>query len=446
MLKRLSYRISAALERRFPEQRLFLKSDTETRFIRLTPGVQALGTAGAALILGWTILATAILLMDSIGSGDARAQVQRQQALYESRMTALSADRDLRADEAVRAQERFNLALAEVSKMQTRLLASEESRKELSTGIDVIQNTLRRTIKERDEARAEAVQLTATLRRDTGSGRSGEARLRDATATLGILTTALSGTAEERDAQVGKAQAAEDETAAVLAEKKAMETRNDAIFAELEEAVTVSMEPLDRMFREAGLSPEDLLKSVRRGYSGQGGPLVPLTISTSGAALTPDDARANAILQGLDRMNMYRIAADRAPFALPVKSAFRFTSGFGYRRDPKGAGIRMHQGTDFAASTGTPIYATADGVVTFANWDSGYGRAIRIQHDFGIETLYGHLSQIRVSQGQKVSRGDRIGDMGSSGRSTGTHLHYEVHTGGHAVNPMTFIRAAQDVF
>ena len=447
MLKRLSYRVSAALERRFPEQRLFLKSDTETRFIRLSPFVQAVGTAGGALILGWTILATAILLMDSIGAGDARAQTQRQQSLYETRMTALSSDRDLRADEAVRAQERFNLALAEVSKMQARLLASEEGRKELSTGIDVIQRTLRRTIKERDEARGEALQLSATLRRDTGSARSGEARVRDANATVGILSDALAGTAEERDAMVGVASAAKDETAAVIAEKKALETRNDAIFAKLEEAVTVSMAPLDNMFRDAGLSPEDLLKAVRRGYSGQGGPLGNFSLSTSGAAVqSPDEVRANAILQGLDRMNMYRIAAEKAPFAMPVKSAFRYTSGFGYRNDPKGAGTRMHEGTDFAASTGTPIFATADGVVTYADWDSGYGRLIRIQHDFGIETRYGHLSQIRVSVGQKVSRGERIGDMGSSGRSTGTHLHYEIRFGGRAVNPMTFIRAAKDVF
>jgi murein DD-endopeptidase MepM/ murein hydrolase activator NlpD len=222
--------------------------------------------------------------------------------------------------------------------------------------------------------------------------------------------------------------------------------RNDAIFAKLEEAVTVSMEPLDTMFREVGLSPDDLLKSVRRGYSGQGGPLTPFTLSTSGLALSPDEVRANAILQGLDRMNMYRIAADKVPLAMPVKSSFRFTSGFGYRRDPKGAGTRMHEGTDFAASTGTPIYATADGVVSFANWDSGYGRSVRIDHGFGIMTRYAHLSQIRVAQGQKVSRGDRIGDMGSSGRSTGTHLHYEVHLNGRPVNPMTFIRAARDVF
>lgn len=446
MLKRLSYRIHAALERRFPEQRLFLKSDTETRFIRLSPAVQAVGTSVAVLVLGWTILATAVLLMDSLGAGDARAQTERQQALYEARLTALSADRDLRADEAVRAQERFNLALAEVSAMQARLLASEESRKELETGIDVIQNTLRRTIVERDEARAQADVLAATLKTQTGTTRTTEGAARDAAATIDIIAGALAGTAGERDAMASMAIAAQAETDEIAAEKRASEARADAIFAKLEEAVSISMEPLDKMFREAGLSPDDLIASVRRGYSGQGGPLSPYTVSTMGGPLAPEEVRANAILEGLDRMNSYRIAAEKSPFAVPVKSSFRFTSGFGYRRDPKGAGTRMHSGTDFAASTGTPIYATADGEVVFAGWDSGYGRHIKIRHDFGIETSYAHLSQIRVNVGERVSRGDRIGDMGSSGRSTGTHLHYEVRIGGQPVNPMTFIRAARDVF
>jgi murein DD-endopeptidase MepM/ murein hydrolase activator NlpD len=206
------------------------------------------------------------------------------------------------------------------------------------------------------------------------------------------------------------------------------------------------MAPLDRMFREAGLSPDELLSTVRRGYSGQGGPLGPFALPGSDRPMTPDEARANGILQGFDRMNLYRMAAEMTPFAMPVKSAFRFTSGFGYRRDPKGAGTRMHSGTDFASSSGTPIYATADGTVTFAGWEGGYGRHVEIRHEFGISTTYSHLSQIRVSVGQRVSRGDRIGDMGSSGRSTGTHLHYEVHVGGRPVNPMNFIRAASNVF
>lgn len=106
----------------------------------------------------------------------------------------------------------------------------------------------------------------------------------------------------------------------------------------------------------------------------------------------------------------------------------------------------MHAGVDFAASTGTPLYATADGVVIHAGWSSGYGRLVKIQHEFGIETRYAHLSKLNVTKGQRVSRGDRIGDMGASGRVTGVHLHYEVRVGGKPVNPMVYIKAANDVF
>ena len=446
MLKRLTYRVHAALERRFPEQRLFLKSDAEMRFVRLSPAVQALAVTGGALVLGWSIIVTAVLLMDSLGAGDARAQTERQQVLYETRLTALSADRDLRADEAARAQERFNLALSEVSAMQARLLASEEARKELETGIEVIQNTLRRTMAERDAARGEATVLAATLKAETGSTRSAGARAEDAAATLDVLADALAGTAQERDAMAGKAEAAEAEIAGIVSERRAAEARTDAILARLEEAVAVSMEPLDRMFREAGLSPEELLSSVRRGYSGQGGPLSPITTSTMGGPPGPEEVRANAILEGLDRMNSYRIAAESAPFAAPVKAAFRFTSGFGPRRDPMGAGTRIHTGNDYAAPRGTPVYATGEGEVIFAGWDNSFGNYIRIRHAFGIETSYAHLDKIRVAVGERVSRGDRIGDIGSSGRSTGNHVHYEVRIGGQPVNPMAFIRAARDVF
>ena len=174
--------------------------------------------------------------------------------------------------------------------------------------------------------------------------------------------------------------------------------------------------------------------------------MTPLSFTTRGEELSPDTLRANRLLNQMDRLNLYRIAAEKAPFANPVKNAFRFTSQFGYRRDPKTGGRRMHKGVDFAAGMGTPLYATADGVVIHAGWSSGYGRLVKIQHEFGIETRYAHLAKIRVKEGQRVSRGELIGDMGNSGRSTGTHLHYEVRVNGRAVNPMTFIKAGRDVF
>ncbi len=116
--------------------------------------------------------------MDFISSGSSRVQIQRQTALYEQRLNALSDDRDLRVAEAAGAQDRFNLALAQVSAMQERLLASEDSRRELETGIDVIQNTLRRTIKERDQARAESPRMTAAFAQQTGVTHSDMGRIR----------------------------------------------------------------------------------------------------------------------------------------------------------------------------------------------------------------------------------------------------------------------------
>ena len=442
MLTRLAYRINATLERYFPEQRLFLKSETETRFIRLRPVTQAVAVTVGGMALAWTILATAIFLMDWISAGTSREQVLRQQALYEERLNALSADRDLRADEAARAQERFNLALTQVSTMQARLLASEDRRRELETGIDVIQNTLRGTIRERDAARGEVLALTA----GPGTGRSTQTRMQDTEITLDYLTSALGNTAKERDSMEKAVQKADERTTLIAQEKQALELRNEAIFAKLEEALTVSVEPLEKMFKAANLSPDDLLNAVRKGYGGQGGPLTPLSLSTSGKSPSVEELRANAILKGLDNMNMYRIAAFKTPFSMPVRDAVRYTSGFGGRDDPLGRGFRQHEGQDLAGAYGSAILTTADGVVTFAGWSSGYGRLIKVQHAFGIETRYGHLSEIRVEVGQKVSRGDRIGDMGNSGRSTGTHLHYEIRIGGSAVNPMTFIKAANNVF
>ena len=446
MLTRLAYRTHLTLERYFPEQRLFLKSDEATRFVRLRPVTQAVGVALAAMTLCWTVFATAILLMEAVNSGSSRAQVARQTALYEARLTDLSNDRDLRVAEAAGAQDRFNLALSEVSGMQERLLAAEDSRRELETGVDVIQNTLRRAIRERDDARTEASRATLALTVQTGVDHSDAGRIKDTEATLDVMAAALVDTARERDASAAAVTKADARTAAVMKDKADMAARNDVIFAKLEQALTVSVQPLDKMFRDAGLNPDDLIASVKSGYSGQGGPLSPISLSTMGLSGSPDETRANAILGSLDTLNLYRIAAFKVPLGLPVKTLFRFTSGFGFRDDPINGSGRMHEGQDLAGDYGSPIYATADGTISFAGWESAYGRLIKIQHAYGIETRYGHLSQISVTVGQKVSRGDRIGDMGNSGRSTGTHLHYEVRLSGTAVNPMTFIRAATNVF
>lgn len=435
MPARILHRANVALERWLPEQRLFLRSDEGTRFIRLRPLTQAAVLAGSSCLVAWSIVATAILLFDTVGQDSARERSQRELANYETRLEALSRERDKRAEEAAAAQERFAIALRQVSKMQSALLASEERRRELEKGIGVIQATLKRTVQERDAVREQLAALEAKEEPRLAQAETAQ----ETVETVAYLTDALSQTAAQRDEMAREAGEARAEADRIAYDKRLMEERHNEIFASLEEAVTISMEPLDKVFASAGLDPDDLIRQLQRGYSGQGGPLGPL-LPAVGDSDDPDMERAHKIIRQLDRINLYRLAVEKTPLAIPVRGSYRYTSGFGRRWG------RMHEGVDLAGPTGTPIVAPAEGVVVFAGRQTGYGNLIKIRHEFGIETRYGHLSRIRVKVGQKVSRGELIGDMGNTGRSTGPHLHYEVRVNGKPVNPMTFIKAARNVF
>ena len=159
MRTRLAIKLHSLLERHFPERRVFLKSDKDTRFIRLSSETQIIAVTGVAVMVAWTAIATSILLMDSIGSGNFREQAKRDQATYQERLNILSQERDARAAEALAAHDRFNAALDQISVMQSELLESENSRRELETGIEVIQTTLRATMKQREDARTELAEL-----------------------------------------------------------------------------------------------------------------------------------------------------------------------------------------------------------------------------------------------------------------------------------------------
>jgi len=126
------------------------------------------------------------------------------------------------------------------------------------------------------------------------------------------------------------------------------------------------------------------------------------------------------------------------PSRMPLADA-RMTSDYGMRTHPVLGGRRAHKGIDLAAPTGTPVYATADGIVGRANWFSSYGLYVQIEHGAKLETRYAHMSKLAVADGQRVKKGDLIGYVGTTGRSTGPHLHYEVRIDGQAVNPIPYM-------
>jgi murein DD-endopeptidase MepM/ murein hydrolase activator NlpD len=180
------------------------------------------------------------------------------------------------------------------------------------------------------------------------------------------------------------------------------------------------------------IDPAVLRRIASSSAQGVGGPLEPV------GGADPTFKQLFTSWKKLDSISQGAIAV---PSEKPVRTA-AFTSGYGVRSDPFRGAAAMHAGIDLAGPLGTAIYATADGTVSAAGWNNGgYGNLVKIDHGRGIETRYGHLSQILVAPGQHVTRGQQIARMGSTGRSTGSHLHYEVRIDGRAVNPIPFMKS-----
>jgi murein DD-endopeptidase MepM/ murein hydrolase activator NlpD len=136
------------------------------------------------------------------------------------------------------------------------------------------------------------------------------------------------------------------------------------------------------------------------------------------------------------------VPTSRAAVSIPSRvplDGYRLTSDYGMRVHPVLGGRRQHKGIDLATAVGTPVHAPSDGIVGKAEWFSSYGLYIQIEHGGEIETRYGHLSRLNVAAGQFVHKGDVIGYVGTTGRSTGPHLHYEVRVAGEAVNPLPYM-------
>jgi murein DD-endopeptidase MepM/ murein hydrolase activator NlpD len=146
------------------------------------------------------------------------------------------------------------------------------------------------------------------------------------------------------------------------------------------------------------------------------------------------EADLNALMAELEGLRAVR---DALPGLWPAEG--RFTSGFGWRRDPVRGTTKFHSGIDIANDRGTAIYSVAPGTVTRAGTSSGYGRVVEIDHGFGVSTKYAHCTTLRVREGERVERGDYIATMGSTGKSTGPHLHFELRIDGNAVDPLKYL-------
>ncbi len=225
----------------------------------------------------------------------------------------------------------------------------------------------------------------------------------------------------------------------VLAPLRQLEARQLAVAGKARAAGEARYQATAEHIRALGLAPERFVTVP----GAMGGPYEP--VDGSDAATAEADAQFQSLFLTWKKLDSLEQSMISIPSIMPVDRV-TFTSTFGYRVDPFRGTMAMHPGVDIPGAIGTPIYATADGLVSRADpvqASGGYGNMVEIDHGRGIATRYGHMSKILVAAGTRIHRGQLIGLMGSTGRSTGSHLHYEVRVDGKAVNPMPFLQTGQ---
>ena len=221
--------------------------------------------------------------------------------------------------------------------------------------------------------------------------------------------------------------------------------------ASLQRRTTATVAEVERILSEAGLDPARMLPPPpppppgappERPRRGRGGPFVPATMThaTPAGPLTPLQQSTQGIDQQVEWLKRLSRLLEATPVSVPLARGYQVESGFGRRSDPIRGRAAQHTGIDLSDDHGTPIHATASGRVTVAGWEGGYGRLVEVDHGFGLRTRYAHMSSISVEVDQQVSRFTQLGRMGSSGRSTGTHLHYEVLLHGQHLDPARFMQ------
>jgi murein DD-endopeptidase MepM/ murein hydrolase activator NlpD len=225
----------------------------------------------------------------------------------------------------------------------------------------------------------------------------------------------------------------------------AVSSTQNSMVEKLAERTRVGVDEIEKTVAMTGLKVDALLDAAGAMLSGEGGPF----ISPRNYNHTAEEQLVLASIENLDgelgRWERLQVVLRSLPLTAPLDN-YAIRSGYGVRKDPISGRAGMHEGLDLSNEIGTPVLATAPGKVVYAGWMGDYGRMIEIDHGLGIRTRYGHLKKISVKVGDTVDYRDEIGLLGSSGRSTGPHLHYEVRADDRPYDPINFLEAGKYVF
>ncbi len=394
--------------------------------VRFGPVVFWIGIGTVTLLGMWSAAtATYFAFRDDVLTRLIARQAEMQYA-YEDRIAELRARVDRTTSRQLLDQEQFDQKLDQIMRRQTAL----ESR---ATSLGAIPDASI-TGSVRPSGRGAAA--------DTPSGTPKPSPISDTVIFVAPpdrearLESRAPVVAAKQTNQFAKVQGFDNVVVKLQSSLDQVERRQMAALSAVEDSLESRARRMRGVINDLGLDFAQLEAAAPR--SAVGGPFVPVKLSGDSSPFDRQLYRINITRVQVDKLN--RVLA-LVPYRKPVIGEVEFTSGFGVRSDPFLGRPAMHTGLDFRAATGDPVRATANGKVVASGWQGGYGRMVEIDHGNGLSTRYGHLSASNVKVGDIVKIGQVIGEVGSTGRSTGPHLHYETRIDGDAVDPQKFLRA-----
>lgn len=445
------------LRHHYVERQIYLRSHGQVQFISLSPFTQAVFLAIGFAFFSWVAFSSVNVVFKQQIIASKEQRYVKMQGAYEERLAQLQSAYDELNGQLVISQERFLASTRELEDKHRQLTALMGQRRSASSELDTMRQRYAATLRRLDgnaqgntilmsvDQDSEGVNVAQTTTRPQRAADAGNFIV-DGGENGGIDIAGLAGGASQHGTE------------------SQIDTRLNKLDRAQQGLINSVEETTDRRIRELksiiGMTDIADVRALMKQKSGgdakakstepvaEGGPFLGLSEGEALAGAGEESTFTKQLFrvsQNLKTMADLEKAIAKMPLAEPVIS-YRETSGFGPRRDPFNGRMAFHAGEDMATDYGSPVYATTSGTVTYADWKGAYGRLIEIDIGNGFRTRYGHLSAINVKVGQKIAFRDVIGRVGSTGRSSGPHLHYEVWFDGIVRDPSKFIEAGHYVF
>ncbi len=400
--------MKTSVMRYFPERQIYLRSGGEVSYFVLSTRVQLIASTVFATIVLWCIITILSLIWDINPIRDNGQQNQMIKAEYERLLQDAQAKYDSARQQLTLQQESF-----------------EKAAKSFQEKHAAIAGFVNQPIIEMSNASFSTTELADSITYSKGK------ILRDPIIRDNVRRVKRSDYIKSANIDMGNTY----DTSLLN-----LDDTQNAILLSAEDTTIDNIERSRAIIEATDISVDSLLDA---GNAGLGGPLRLIEPLDENGEW--QDARINSIKIRAFEAKTLNDAVNALPLGYPVDAESYRTSAFGVRKDPFTKRPAMHEALDIASHYGAPIISTADGTVIFAGRKGGYGRVVEVDHGHGFVTRYAHMSKLHVKRGQKVTKGDKLGAMGSTGRSTSNHLHYEVRFQGKVYDPEKFIKAGQYV-